>query len=111
MSGKRLGPLGSLSGGERLIIERRRRKETQATAAERYGTTPFNYGRWERDKASGPQPPSFQLTGAEQCLLYRRRLGWSQATVASAMGLSRTWINQMELGLVSCKDLLEYWEI
>ncbi len=111
MSGQRLEPLGRLSGGERLVIERRRRKETQVKAAERFDVTPFVYGQWERDKVEGPQPPTFQLTQAEQCLLYRRRLGWTQDAVAYIMGLSRTWVNQMERGLIPCKDLIEYWEM
>jgi DNA-binding XRE family transcriptional regulator len=111
MPPKRLGPLGLLSCGERLITDRRRRKETQASAAKRLDTTPFIYGRWERDDDDGPSIRSVRpLQMYERCLLYRRRAGTSQEKVARQLGRSRWWINKMERGLVPCEELLSYWE-
>ena len=111
MPPKRLGPLGRLSCGERLIIHRRRRKETQAVAAKRLGRSPFIYGRWERDDEGGPLTRSAgRLRMDERCLLYRRRAGTSQDEVARQLGRSRWWINQMERGIQPCDELLSYWE-
>ncbi len=111
MPPKRLGPLGLLSRGERLITDRRRRKETQAVAAKRFNETPFIYGRWERDDDEGPSIRSVRpLRKYEQCLLYRRRAGTSQSEVARQLGRSRWWLNQMERGIQPCEELLCYWE-
>ncbi len=111
MPPKRLGPLGRLSCGERLITDRRRRKETQTVAAKRLGTSSFIYGRWERDDEGGPSIRSVRpLRMHEQCLLYRRRAGTSQGGVARQLGRSRWWINKMERGLEPCEELLSYWE-
>ncbi len=111
MLAKRLGPLGRLSCGERLIIERRRLKEIQEDAAKRLNVSSYTYGRWERDDEKGPMRRSFSLTEAERCLLYRRRLGWTQGEIAGLIGRSRWWINLMERDLVPCKELIAYWEI
>ena len=111
MPAKRLGPLGRLSCGERLIIERRRLKETQEIAAKRFRVSSYTYGQWERDDEEGPLRKSFSLTEAERCLLYRRRLGWTQGEVAGLMSRSRWWINLMERDLVPCRELITYWEM
>ncbi len=111
MPPKRLGPLGRLSHGERLITDRRRRKETQAVAAERLSISPFVYGQWERDDEGGPLTRSVgRLRMYERCLLYRRRAGTLQDEVARQLGRCRWWVNQMERGLVPCEELLSYWE-
>ena len=112
MPPKRLGPLGLLSRGERLITDRRRRKETQTLAAKRHGTSEFIYGRWERDDDDDSISirSVMPLRLHERCLLYRRRSGMSQGEVASQLGRSRWWLNQMERGLQPCKELLAYWE-
>ena len=111
MHGKRLGSLERLSCGERLIIERHRLKETQEKAAQRFAVSSYTYGQWERDAEKGPERQCFSLTESERCLLYRRRAGLSQGKLASEMGRSRTWITQMERGLVPCKELIAYWEV
>ncbi len=111
MSAKRLGPLERLSRGERLSIERRRRKESQSAASERFNVSTFTYGQWERDAAEGPLRQSFSLTNVERCILYRRRLGWTQDCVSSMMGRSRAWVNMMERGQIPCRELLDFWEV
>ncbi len=112
MPPKRLGPLGRLSCGECLIIDRRRRNETQEAAGKRLGETPApTYGGWERDNGAGPLiQPVGRLKIYERCLLYRRRAGTSQAEIARDLGRSRWQINQMERGEIPCDELLSYWE-
>ncbi len=111
MPPKRLGLLGLLSRGERLIIDRRRRKESQSCAAARLGTSTCIYGRWERDDEDGPSIRSVRpLRIYEQCLLYRRRTDMTQDEVARQLGRSRYWVNQMERGIRPCEELLSYWE-
>ncbi len=111
MSAKRLGPLGRLSVGERLIIARRRRKETQEDAGKVVGRSAFTYGQWEREAVDRPLPRSVgRLRMYERCLLYRRRVGTSQGDVARQIGRARDWVIQMECGKVPCDELLSYWE-
>ncbi len=111
MPPNRLGPLGRLSCGECLLIDRRRRKETQNVAAQRLGISPFLYGCWERDDKECPRIRSVgRLSSYDRCLLYRRRANMSQDEVASQLGRCRWWINQMERGLKPCDELISYWE-
>lgn len=42
--------------------------------------------------------------------LYRRRAGKYQREVAAEMGISRLWINKMEMGDANPARLIEYWE-
>lgn len=105
-----LGELERLSNSECLLIDRRRRGENQHQAAQRLGTTPFMYGKWERDVVAGPTTKVLQLRPHECCLLYRRRVGKTQADVAHDLMCCRWWVNQMERGVVSPDVLLWYWE-
>lgn len=110
MSNRGVGELGRLMAGERLLIDRRRRGETQAQAARRYFVSRARYGMWERGDEH-PQPPRVgRLASHERCFLYRRRVGETQLEVAEALGTCRWTINQMEHGIVKCDDLLWYWE-
>lgn len=111
MSHKGLGELGRLTLGERLLLVRRRRDESQHEAADRHAVSYFEYGQWERDQVDGA--PAVNTGGPERfehCLLYRRRAGCTQAHVARDLKRSRWWINQMERGLAPCDELLWYWE-
>ncbi len=110
MSEERLGQLGQLSRGERLLIDRRRRGETQGQAAERHNTTHFMYGKCERDVVDGPAIKIAALRVFECCLLYRRRAGFTQAQVAGELNRCRWWVNQMERGEMPCDELVWYWE-
>ena len=100
----------TLTNSERLLIQRRRRKETQAQAAHRWRTSLSRYSFWERGYEDPPSVKVGQLKPHERCLLYRRRAGYSQQQVAEDLGFCRHWINRMENGLESCDDLLWYWE-
>ncbi len=112
MPKKRLGPLGRLSCGERLLILRRRSKKSQKDASAKYDVNPFIYGRWERDVMLGPSTTHLpiRLKTHERCLLYRRRAEIAQRVIARELGRSRWHINKMERGVISCHELLCYWE-
>lgn len=110
MSRTRLGRLGRLTRGERLLTHRRRVGETQGEAAERRGVSRFRYGAWERDEIDGPKCLVGALKNYERCLLHRRRIGLSQFAVGLEIGRCRWWVNQMERGDVSCRELIAYWE-
>ncbi len=106
-----LGELEQLTIGERLLIDRRRRGETQTSAAVRHRVSYFMYGKWERDIVDCPTFIVLKkLSAAERCLLYRRRSGQTQAAVAEDLNRCRRWINQMERGEVDCTELVCYWE-
>ncbi len=110
MSDKGLGQLEKLTIGERLLIDRRRRGETQREAALRNAIAPYTYGQWERDEEIGPEVKVGSLETYERCLLYRRRSSVYQFQVANALKRSRFWINLMERGEAPCDELLWYWE-
>jgi DNA-binding XRE family transcriptional regulator len=110
--------LGSLTAAERLLVDRRRRDETQAEAALRYKVSQSRYSRWERGlddpiETLGPGPvlPRVSpLKPHEKCLLYRRRVGVTQAKVAEDLNRCKMWVRQMERGEVDSTELVQYWE-
>jgi len=111
MSKTGLGRLGRLSSGERLLIERLRKNETQTEAAIRRGTTYFIYGQWERDadRDDIPKGPNFErLTVSERCILHRRRQGWTQGHLAERLLLSRWYVILMEQGKKNPEPLRLY---
>ena len=113
-----LGELEKLTAAERLIVDRRRKGETQAQAAGRYGVSQSRYSRWERGlddpvETLGPGPVLPKVTPLkphEKCLLYRRRVGVTQAKVATDLKRCKMWVRQMERGEVDCTELVQYWE-
>jgi DNA-binding XRE family transcriptional regulator len=108
-----LGQLEALTYGERLLLDRRRRGESQAAAAQRLGASYHIYSGAELDRweIEGVQAPALgKLDAHERCVLYRRRAECTQAEVAKELGVCRWWLNQMERGLQPCQALLDYWE-
>ena len=104
----------TLTKGERLLLDRKRRAETQAQAAVRYNVSPKIYGLWERDQyeASMGIDTSFllgRLKPHERCLIRRRREQLTQGALAKRMGCSRWWLLRMEQGEAPVRDLVEYW--
>lgn len=103
-----------LTDGEKLLIARRRSGESQETIARRHGITRNVYGRIERDdedfRASIAIPELGELADDEKCLLLRRRSGLTQEECAEDLGVTRFWFNQMEMGKVSCSELVKFWE-
>lgn len=103
----------SLTDGEVLLLDRRRRGETQSQAAERYGVSYALYGDWEYDRAGCEHVPHIKLGRIqphERALIYRRRTGETQVSVAQALGVCAYTLRKMERGLAPCEDLLAYWE-
>jgi len=100
-----------LTDGEKLFLDRRRLGESQSVAAERVGTSLFNYRRLEKapELSSGKQPKLGRITKAESCVIYRRRSGMTTQAVADAVGYCRWWVFRMENGQVDPAPLLEYW--
>ena len=105
-----LGELERLTIGETLLIDRRRRDESQADAAKRLKLTHSMYGKWEREIVPGTRAKVLPLKGHERCLLYRHRSNDTQEKVAKDLKFCRWWVNQMERGVVPCDDLICYWE-
>ena len=103
--------LGKLTDGERLVLDRRRRSESQTEAAQRYGVTRQLYSQWELDEVGPPLTyPTGRLADHEVVFLYRRRAKFSRNRVAQEVGCSPFWVTQMERGRQPCDRLLEYWE-
>lgn len=102
----------AMSRGDRLCIERRRRGETQAQAARRWGVSYQLYSSWERDSAPRPGPAVElgRVMPHERCVIYRRHAFRTQAQVAEDIGCCVYTVRKMEAGDAACDDLLGYWE-
>lgn len=99
-----------LSRGERLLVARRRRDESQVDAAARFDVSLYRYRQWETDEAKSPHELGLgKLDGFEACFLMRRRDGRSMAAVAKKVGVSRWWLCQMERGEVDSTRLVSFW--
>lgn len=102
-----------LTVGENLLITRRRENESQEEVAKRLGITRNQYGRLERDQEDCVKVPLLKidnLSPHEKCFLLRRRAELTQEEVAEEIGVTRFWLNQMELGKVSNAELVKFWE-
>jgi len=105
--------LGKLTNGEKLLIDRRRRDESQTEAAARLGVGRKIYAQWETDLKEGPKVKgAFLLKLHEVCFLYRHRAGFTRKQVAKDLNVSEWWVTQMERGYpgAECGALVEYWE-
>ena len=100
-----------LSRGERLLVDRRRRAESQVAAAERCGVSLYNYRQWETGDVRAPDEiPLGRLEPFERCVLTRRRDGRTMSSIASALGVCRWWLCQMERGEVDAGRLVSFWQ-
>lgn len=98
-----------LTRGEKLFLDRRRKKLTQRQAAARYSTTLYAYRRWEEDLS---RPPTIKIKGMEpheHYVIMRVRAGLGLAQMARMMGLSRGYLGLIESGHGSLARLVEYW--
>lgn len=94
--------------GQRLLLDRLRRDETQAVAAARYEVPHGVYGCWERDQPTNRAVPKVklgQLALHEKCLIARLQAGWTQREVAAHAGLCTYWIGCMERGEIPAERL------
>lgn len=100
----------TLSPAERILIDRRRRGETQAQAARRMRLSKNAFRDLEIGEAKPDRPVSVgRLTDYEQCLILRRRHGLTMQEVADDAGISRWSVVQIEGGSASAARLVEYW--
>lgn len=105
----------TLTVGERLLIDRRRRKESQRQAGARLGISRTRYTLHERDiPVEGAELkdvviiPSLQLH--EDCLLQRRRSKVTQAEAAARLGCCVHQLRLMELGRRDALPLATMWK-
>ena len=109
-----MAEIEKMSLGESLIIDRRRKEETQTQAAKRLGVSYSRYSLWERDILADNVPdiivPLNSLQPFEDCFIYRRRAKITQAKVAQDLDCCRNWVNLMERGLAPVDTLKWYWE-
>jgi transcriptional regulator with XRE-family HTH domain len=95
--------------GEWLLLQRRRRRQSQPEAARRYRVTRDVYQRWERGLDDGPAVAPFPLRDYEVCMLLRRRKGWNELEMGGKVGLSRQWVSMIERGSAPPDTLVAYW--
>lgn len=100
-----------LTPAERLLLYRRRNHLTQDQAAEDWAVNPWTYRMWEGGHRTDdiPSPGLGALRDHEVCLIRRRRAGWTRDAVASMVGISNSWLTQMERGRIPCQPLVEFW--
>lgn len=97
------------TNAQRLIIQRRRRGETQAEAAKRYNVSSRTYQSWEYGERKAPLVMLDSLTKPELFFLLRRDAGLTQMQLATRIGVSELWLNLMENGKAPIGRLEQYW--
>ncbi len=111
--------VGKLNDAELLLLSRRRAGLRQSVMAASLGVGMRQYRRWEEGVDAVPHStavlagiPAVEasgLTDLEKCVILRVRTGITRAKLARKIGVSPTWVTQMERGLVSGERLVEYW--
>jgi len=111
MTTKPLISVHDLSPGEALVIARRRDGTSQSRAARDLGVGRMTYSRMENDLHATPFCVLLgKLAEHEIFYLLRRRAGLSRAQLASTLGVSLSWLTDMERGRVSNRRLSYFWE-
>ena len=98
-----------LNRSERLLILRRRERESQKKAAARHGVSLYMYRCWEDGKNDPPRASIGKLKPHENCFLRRRRAGMSLSALARELDCVAWWACQMEYGRVNADRLVAYW--
>lgn len=108
--------VSDLSTGERVLINRRRLGVTQRVLAPRLGLTrrqlqDLEAGtfRFQVNEATIGFSSLDDLAENEVCVVLRHRSGKSMLDLEVALGVSRSWIYEMESGRESCDKLRAYW--
>lgn len=99
----------ALTPGEKLFLDRRRRKEKLHEAARRLEVPVHCYRRWELEGTGAPEVKLRGITQGEQWVVLRRRMGLSQGELASACGCTQTDVTKLERGTARCKLILEFF--
>lgn len=96
--------------GEKFLVDRRRRGETQTEAAARLGIPVRRVRRWETGNDADAPPIQIRtILPHEACLVLRRREGRTIEDVAADAGISAWWVCQIEQGEAPAKRLVRYW--
>jgi DNA-binding transcriptional regulator YiaG len=67
------------------------------------------YGEMEADGQIELEQDVLPLTANEECYLLRKRSGLTQEQVAEQIGVTRYWLNQIELGKAASDKLEAFW--
>ena len=95
-----------VSHGEWLTIKRRREGLDQLEMAGKMELTRHQY---QAKEANVHGKLKRRLKGHEAAFLLRRRAKKPQSAVAKEIGVSRLWVNRMEMGLEDAGRLLDFW--
>jgi len=98
-----------LTTGEKLYLERNRRKLTQKASAKLYDVTLAAYRAWENDQSEGPDVTLEGIETWEHYIVLRRRLGCSVPEMAAILGCNPLTLYNWESGKGSLRRLMEYW--
>jgi DNA-binding XRE family transcriptional regulator len=82
---------------------------TQDDAARWFKVPRDLYKRWESGRYEGPWVLLGSLELHEECYVLRRRARMSRRDLANAVGVSLTWVTQMERGRAPIDRLVTYW--
>lgn len=105
-------PKFPLNAGEVLYIERRRDGFSQPVAAFKAGVSVKKYAKMEKDTGPAYQAIRYapsKIRPHEWWALYRRRAGMTQTELAAKIGVSKAWVNQLELGNATGDTLETFW--
>lgn len=102
----------NLTAGECLYVRRKRAGLSQSMMGRSLGVTRSEYSKIERDKRDHPKVhvTRMKLEIHETLAILRRREGMTQKELAMEVGLSRFWVNQMEIGKIPCDAISKYWK-
>lgn len=102
-----------LTRGEKLYLDRRRFRWSQAETAVYFGVPRVKYMRWERGEITEGVPyiTLGKITRLENCMILRRRAGKTMKELAQEIGVHPWTLRLMERGDVTPTRLFDYWKI
>lgn len=101
----------SLTAGEKVLLDRRRRGINQEDMAQALGIPRRKLMAIERGRVEPSTTPILEeLEPYEACLILRRRAGMTLTDMSEKIRMSRWWICRMERGTVNYQPLVKYWE-
>lgn len=98
-----------LTPGEKLLLDRRRRKETLSKAASRWGATLAAYKGWETGAKGAPDVKLRGMTLPEQWVVLRLRAGLTQDQLAEKCGIWQTDVSKTEHGVKNFREIREFF--
>ena len=106
-----------LTKAEKMVVARKRLKQSQRQRSEILGVPFGRYRQWESGvenlledfKCPDTSIKESDLYEYEICMLKRRRAGLTQSKIARLLGVTAVWVRKMEAGDGNVKRLKEYW--